>query len=41
METRVAREAVVRLIEGAEHSAVYKFLEDKRRELRMKDLGLE
>jgi ribosomal RNA assembly protein len=41
MEMRVARQAVVQLVEGAEHKTVYKFLEDKRRELRMKDLGLE
>jgi rRNA processing protein Krr1/Pno1 len=41
MESRVARQAVTQLVEGAEHKTVYKFLEDKRRELRMKDLGLE
>jgi ribosomal RNA assembly protein len=40
-EMRVAREAIEMLIDGAPHNTVYKFLEDKRRELRMDDLGIE
>lgn len=40
-ESAVAREAVELLVEGAQHSRVYKVLEERRRELRMRDLGLE
>ncbi|MBI4393224.1 MAG: RNA-processing protein [Euryarchaeota archaeon] len=40
MEVRVAREAVEMLMEGAPHSTVYKFLERKRKELRLYDLGI-
>ncbi|MFO7967326.1 MAG: KH domain-containing protein [Archaeoglobaceae archaeon] len=37
----VAREAVTMLIDGAQHNTVRKFLEDKRRELKMKVLDWE
>ncbi len=39
-EVEGAREAVEMLVEGASHSAVFNFLEDKRRELRLRDIGL-
>jgi len=39
-EVRLAREAVEMIITGAPHSAVYKMLERRRKELRMYDLGL-
>ncbi|MFP3909672.1 MAG: KH domain-containing protein [Archaeoglobaceae archaeon] len=37
----VAREAVTMLIDGAQHNTVRKFLEDKRRELKLKVLDWE
>lgn len=37
----VAREAVTMLIDGAQHNTVRKFLEDKRREIKMKILDWE
>ncbi|HWG90244.1 MAG TPA: KH domain-containing protein [Candidatus Thermoplasmatota archaeon] len=40
-EVQAAREAVVMILEGAPHSAVYKFLERRRKELRLQELGLE
>ena len=40
MEVKVAREAVEMILEGAPHSTVYKFLERKRKELRLYDLGI-
>jgi ribosomal RNA assembly protein len=39
-EVALAHEAVEMLLNGASHSTVYKFLERKRKELRMHDLGL-
>lgn len=39
-EVALAREAVEMLLDGAPHSAVYKFLERKRKELRLHDMGL-
>ncbi len=39
-EVKLAREAVEMIINGAQHSTVYKFLERKRKELRLHDLGL-
>lgn len=33
----IAREAIERLVEGAQHSTILKFLERKRRELRMRN----
>lgn len=39
-EVALAKEAVEMIIEGAPHSAVYKMLERKRKELRMHDLGV-
>lgn len=40
-EVPLARSAVEMIIDGAPHSAVYSFLERKRRELRLHDLGVE
>lgn len=40
-ESAIAREAIELLVEGAEHSRVYSVLEERRRELRARDLGLE
>ncbi len=40
-EADIARDAVKMLVEGRQHSTVYKMLEERRRELRMRDLGLE
>lgn len=40
-EAAIAREAVEMLINGSQHSTVYKMLEERRRELRMRDLGME
>lgn len=39
-EVAKAREAVEMLLNGAAHGTVYKFLERKRKELRMHDMGL-
>lgn len=39
-ENEMAREAIEMLIQGAPHPAVYRFLEEKRKELRLRDLGL-
>lgn len=39
-EVALGKEAVEMLIEGAPHSAVYKMLERKRKELRLHDLGV-
>lgn len=39
-ELTLAREAVEMIIRGAPHATVYRFLENKRRELRLRDLGL-
>ncbi|MHB8586274.1 MAG: KH domain-containing protein [Thermoplasmatota archaeon] len=39
-EVAVAREAVEMIIDGAPHQAVYRQLEKKRKELRLKELGL-
>lgn len=39
-EVALAKEAVEMLIEGAPHSAVYKMLERRRKELRLHDLGV-
>lgn len=39
-EVAQAREAVEMLLNGAAHGTVYKFLERKRKELRLHDLGL-
>jgi ribosomal RNA assembly protein len=39
-EVALAREAVEMLLEGAAHGTVYKFLERKRKELRLHDMGL-
>jgi ribosomal RNA assembly protein len=40
-EVEAAREAVEMLVEGASHNAVYNFLEEKRRELRLEEIGLD
>ncbi|MHB8605662.1 MAG: KH domain-containing protein [Thermoplasmatota archaeon] len=40
-EVQLAREAVEMLLEGAAHTTVYKFLERKRKDLRLHDLGLD
>lgn len=40
-EGDIARDAVEMLVEGRQHNTVYKMLEERRRELRMRDLGLE
>lgn len=40
-ETNIARDALEMLINGSQHSAVYKMLEERRRELRMRDAGLK
>lgn len=40
-ETAIARDAIELLIDGAQHSTVYKMLEERRRELRMRDLGMK
>lgn len=40
-ETNIARDAIEMLINGSQHSAVYKMLEERRRELRMRDAGLK
>jgi ribosomal RNA assembly protein len=39
-EAQIAREAVQMLIDGSMHSAVYRFLHKKRRELKKKKLEL-
>jgi ribosomal RNA assembly protein len=39
-EVAKAREAVEMILNGAAHGTVYKFLERKRKELRMHDMGL-
>jgi ribosomal RNA assembly protein len=39
-EVTVAREAVEMIVDGAPHEAVYRLLEKKRKELRLRDLGL-
>ena len=39
-EVATAREAVEMLLNGAAHGTVYKFLERKRKELRLHDMGL-
>jgi len=39
-EVAIAREAVDMLLNGAAHATVYKFLERKRKELRLHDIGL-
>lgn len=39
-EAELARDAIEMLIDGSPHSAVYSMLEERRRELRMKDLGM-
>ncbi|HVL49826.1 MAG TPA: KH domain-containing protein [Candidatus Thermoplasmatota archaeon] len=39
-EVALAREAVEMLLAGASHATVYKFLERKRKELRLHDMGL-
>lgn len=39
-EVAKAREAVEMLLNGASHGTVYKFLERKRKELRLHDMGL-
>ena len=39
-EVALAKEAVEMIITGAPHSAVYKMLERRRKDLRMQDLGL-
>ncbi len=39
-EVAMAREAVEMLLNGAAHGTVYKFLERKRKELRLQDMGL-
>jgi len=33
-EVRIAKEAIIRLLEGAQHGSVYKYLYNKRRELK-------
>ncbi len=38
-EVQIAREAVEMILDGAPHTAVYKFLERRRKELRLHDLG--
>ena len=39
-EVQLARESVEMLLNGAPHGTVYKFLERKRKELRLHDMGL-
>ncbi len=39
-EVRLTREAIEMILSGAPHSVVYKFLDRKRKELRLHDLGL-
>ena len=39
-EVALARESIEMLLNGAAHSTVYKFLERKRKELRLHDMGL-
>ena len=39
-EVQLAREAVEMILSGAPHGTVYKFLERKRKELRLHDMGL-
>lgn len=39
-EVAMAREAIELLLNGAAHGTVYKFLERKRKELRLQDMGL-
>jgi ribosomal RNA assembly protein len=39
-EVALAREAIEMLLEGVSHGTVYKFLERKRKELRLHDMGL-
>lgn len=40
-EVQVGHEAVTMILTGAPHSAVYKFLERRRKELRLQELGFE
>ncbi len=39
MEMKIARRAVVMLLEGAEHATVYKFLEGKREKIKVDKMG--
>lgn len=39
-EVSMAREAVEMILDGAPHNAVYRFLERKRKDLRLHDMGL-
>ncbi|MEM2169405.1 MAG: KH domain-containing protein [Candidatus Bathyarchaeia archaeon] len=39
-QINIAREAILKIINGSEHSTVYKFLQKKRQELKMRRLGL-
>lgn len=39
-EVQMARESIEMLLGGAAHGTVYKFLERKRKELRLQDMGL-
>lgn len=39
-EVQMARDAVEMILNGAAHGTVYKFLERKRKELRLQDMGL-
>ncbi len=38
MNVNIAREAIMMLVEGAQHSTVQRFLENRRRELKMREL---
>lgn len=40
-ESAIARDAIEMLIEGAQHSAVYTMLEERRRDLRLRDLDMK
>jgi len=40
-EVQTGHEAVRMILDGAPHSAVYKFLEKRRKELRLQELGFE
>ncbi|HVL87883.1 MAG TPA: RNA-processing protein, partial [Candidatus Thermoplasmatota archaeon] len=40
-EVALAKEAVEMILTGAPHSAVYSFLERKRKDLRLRDLGMD
>lgn len=39
-QVNIAREAILKLINGSEHSTIYKFLQKKRQELKMRRLEL-